>query len=221
MKLCESGLLLAILAVSPAAPASAGQLSLMIDGGRVTLIATDVTVGQILDEWARVGQTTVVNRDDLPDSPVTLQLTSVPEKLALDVILRSTSGYVATPRRAEKPGLSFYDRILVLSTSSVQRSPSSVQPSPRHLTPTPPLVPAEAQSSPRVQGLVGPAPEQVEVDEPQEEEQDGAQALPLAFQGAAPARETPRPAAGIPPGATSRPGIVTPAAASLPKPMPD
>ena len=42
-----------------AGTAEAGELNLTIANGRVTLIAHDVTVRQILDEWARVGQTKI------------------------------------------------------------------------------------------------------------------------------------------------------------------
>ena len=46
-----------------ASVASAGDLKLTIDNGRVTLIAQDVPLRQILDEWARIGKTTIVNAD--------------------------------------------------------------------------------------------------------------------------------------------------------------
>ena len=106
-------LLLGILVVSlAAAPGSAGELKLEIKAGRVTLVAEDVTLRRILDEWARVGRTTVINSDALSGCPVTLQLISVPEKLALEIILRPASGYIAATRHAESPGPSFYDRIV-------------------------------------------------------------------------------------------------------------
>lgn len=223
MRLCKGGLLIGVLAGVLAAPAaSAGQLRLEIHAGRVTLVARDVTVGQILDEWARVGQTTVIiNGDGLPLSPVTLELTSVPEPLALDVILRFTSGHIAAQRRAENPGLSLYDRIVVLSTTAVA-------PPPQHLAT--PLTSGEAQSPAAVPDLAGPAPGEEELEEVQGEE-DGAQALPLPFQESGPAQETPQPARGVPPGATNPvgspagtsrvPGFVAPAPEPLSELMPD
>ena len=42
--------------------------------GRVTLVAKDVTVREILAEWARVGQTRIVNAEKLTGGPVTLEL---------------------------------------------------------------------------------------------------------------------------------------------------
>jgi type II secretory pathway component GspD/PulD (secretin) len=77
-----------------AATASAGELKLTIGNGLVTLVAKDVTIREILAEWARVGQTRIVNADKLTGGPVTLELTNVPEAQALDTVLRSAAGYV-------------------------------------------------------------------------------------------------------------------------------
>ena len=106
----------AFLAVA-AVPAVAGELSLSIANGRVTLIARDVPVHQILSEWARVGQTRIVNGEKVVGPPVTLELRDVPEAKALEAVLRSASGYVLAPRPAAAPGASMYDRIMILATS--------------------------------------------------------------------------------------------------------
>ncbi len=100
-----------------AAPAAAGELRLSMANGRVTLIAKDVTVREILNEWARVGQTRIVNGEKLTGGPVTLELTDVPEAQALDAVLRSAAGYVMAPRLAGSPGSSRYDRIMILASS--------------------------------------------------------------------------------------------------------
>jgi len=100
-----------------AVPAAAGELRLSMGNGRVTLIAKDVTVREILNEWARVGQTRIVNGEKLTGGPVTLELTDVPEAQALDAILRSAAGYVMAPRLAGSPGSSRYDRIMILASS--------------------------------------------------------------------------------------------------------
>ena len=117
-------LLLALIALSLAVPArAASELKLEIRDGKVTLDAKDVTVRQILAEWARVGQTRIVNLERVGSGQVTLQLTAVPEREALDIILRSLSGYMAAPRPGGSAGASAYDRILVLPTSSVAAAP--------------------------------------------------------------------------------------------------
>src|ERR671910_12972 len=91
-------------------PASAAGLTLSIQDGFVTLDAQDVTVRQILTEWARIGQTQIVNVERITGGPITLKLERIPEKQALDIILRSIPGYMALPRAAFVANASIYDR---------------------------------------------------------------------------------------------------------------
>ena len=58
--------IIAAIALVPAT-ATAGELRLSIANGRVTLVAQDVTVKQILDEWGRVGQTTIIGAERLDE----------------------------------------------------------------------------------------------------------------------------------------------------------
>jgi hypothetical protein len=99
-----------------ATTATAGELRLSIANGRVTIVAQDVPVRQILDEWGRVGQTQVVGAERLTGTPVTLELHDVPEGRALETLLRSASGYIAKPRSGTA-GTSSYDRILIMPAS--------------------------------------------------------------------------------------------------------
>jgi hypothetical protein len=99
------------------------QVQLSIRDGRVTLVAKDATVRQILTEWARVGQTRFINAERIPGGPISVQLTDVPEQQALDLLLRNLSGYVAAPRPTAVSSLSRYDRILVMPTAAAQRQP--------------------------------------------------------------------------------------------------
>src|SRR5947208_2417527 len=101
-----------LLSSSPAR----AEVHLTIQNGRVTLIAKDATLRQILTEWARVGQTRIVNGERVPGGALTLQLTDVPELQALDILLRSLSGYVAAPRAAAVANASQFDRILIIPT---------------------------------------------------------------------------------------------------------
>ena len=98
-------------------PASAGELKLTMQNGRVTIVADNVPLRQILQEWARVGQTKIVNADKLAGPSVTLQLVDALEKDALDVLLRSASGYIAAPRPVPVANAAFYDRVTILATS--------------------------------------------------------------------------------------------------------
>src|SRR4051794_41727458 len=88
----------ALVTACAATGAFAGELKLTIANGKVTLFAKDVTIREILAEWARVGQARIVNAEKLTGGPVTLELTDVPEAGALDAILRSAAGYVLAPR---------------------------------------------------------------------------------------------------------------------------
>ena len=149
--------LIALLAV--AAPASAGDVQLEIRDGRVWMTATNATVAEILSAWARVGGTTIVNGEKLGGASLTLELNDVPEKEALDVVLRSASGYMAVNRTAAG-GSSAFDRILILANSVAPREaprPQAQQPffvMPEQPMPQP--VPGAAMPGQEVQRLIGP-----------------------------------------------------------------
>lgn len=98
--------------------ADAGTVSLSLHDGLVTLTAQDVPLREVIGAWQKTGQTVFVNADRLAGPPVTLQLTNVPERQALDLILQSAAGYMAAPRTTYVPGASVYRLIFVLATST-------------------------------------------------------------------------------------------------------
>jgi hypothetical protein len=98
-------------------------VDLQFDAGRVTLSARNVPVRAILTEWARLGGATIVNGDRVGGPPVTIELDEVPERQALDILLRSVAGYMLAPRRTESDGASAFDRILILADSAAPRNP--------------------------------------------------------------------------------------------------
>jgi hypothetical protein len=103
-----------------ALPAQAQQLTLQINSGRVTLDAVNVPARQILAEWSRIGGTKVIGAEKITGTPLTLRFVDMPERQALDIILRNVAGFMAAPRQASAvPGASAYDRILIMATSSV------------------------------------------------------------------------------------------------------
>ena len=110
-----------------ALPVQAQQaLKLEIQNGRVSLEATSVPARQILAEWAKVGGTKVVGGDKITGAPLTLKLVNMPERQALDIILRNAAGYMAAPRLASAtPGASNFDRILILPTSAAASASSA------------------------------------------------------------------------------------------------
>jgi hypothetical protein len=110
------------------------QVRLQIENGLVTLEAQNVSVRQILAEWARVGGARIVNGEKVAGGPVTLQLKAIPERQALDTILRGVSGYMLASRQAGAPGMSGFDRILILPTSAAPRAASAPAPAPASST---------------------------------------------------------------------------------------
>ncbi len=97
------------------------DVQVTMQDGRVSIVAKDATLRQILTEWARVGQTKIVNVERIPGGPMTLELQNVTEDHALDILLRSLSGYLAAPRPTPAPNLSRFDRILVMPTVAAAR----------------------------------------------------------------------------------------------------
>jgi hypothetical protein len=199
--------LLAALILIPSGHARADELKLSIADGLVTLIAADVPLRQILAEWARVGETTIVNGEKLWGPPMTLQLVDVPEAQALDALLRAASGYVAAPRRPGTTGASSFDRILILPTSRApaQSAPVAAPPAfTRQPQPQPQHVPAEYQEDPAGE------PD----DMPGEIAQPGVQPVPGAqgFPGGPEDAEEPPPVLTAP-----RPGMLPPVPGGVPR----
>jgi hypothetical protein len=108
---------LAALACGLSSQAVAGELKLSMQDGRVTIIADNVPLRQILQEWGRVGRTTIVNAEKLSGPAMTMQLINAPEKEVLDILLRSAAGYIAAPRPVAMAGAAMYDRVTIMATS--------------------------------------------------------------------------------------------------------
>ncbi len=119
---------------------AADDLEVSFRDGRVTIIAIDVPVRTILQEWSRVGETEFVEADELTGRPVQLKLVNVPEAKALRILLRQAAGYVAAPRAKRPIEGSRFDRVLVMATTQDPVS-SSYQSSLGSSTPVP--VPAQ------------------------------------------------------------------------------
>jgi hypothetical protein len=98
--------------------ALAQQLELSFKAGRVTLDARDVTIRQILDEWARRGEVIIGNAELVGDRRVSLQLDAVPERQAMDAVLGSVAGYVIVARGADSAGPSIFGRMFLVARSA-------------------------------------------------------------------------------------------------------
>jgi hypothetical protein len=146
-------------------PVSAAGLQMSIRDGRVTIDAQDVTVRQILTEWAKIGKTHIVNVERITGGPITLKLENVPEKQALEIVLRAVPGYMAVPRQTFVADASIYDRILLMPTTTAvaaarpQPAPAfpGMQPGMTQLRPAPPAL---------APGMVPEPPEPDDQDDP-------------------------------------------------------
>ena len=121
---------------------AAAEVQLTINNGRVSISAKNATVSQILAEWAKIGQTRIVNGERVSGGPVTLELTDVSEIEAIEVLLRSAGGYLLAPRAAAIANGSRFDRILILPTSGAPRpsavaTPAPAFPQPQFTQPSP------------------------------------------------------------------------------------
>jgi hypothetical protein len=226
------------LLLASALPAIAQQpVTLQFDGGRVTLSARNAPVRTILAEWARLGGATVVNGERVAGPPVTLELTDVPERQALDVILRGVAGYMLAPRRVGSVGVSAFDRIMILPTSVAPRNPpptAAAAAGPRPILPRPAViarppeaaldVPADVEIedvSAETEPLVNPpaipgsrfppVPRPLPgVGPPQDQEEPEADGPGAPSPGAAVA-PTPSNPFGVPAGSSATPGVISPA----------
>lgn len=140
----------AVLATSPAS----AQVRLTMADGQVSLSARNATASQILAEWTRVGQTRIVNGERIPGPPLTIELTSIPEAQALDIILRAASGYLLAPRATPSRTASKYDRILIVPTSTATRA----------AVPAPTAVPAQGFVQPRFNQVASPQDDSDDLD---------------------------------------------------------
>ena len=128
---------LCLLAV-PSHSATAQSLSLRLEGGTVTLHATNVTVDEILARWSKTTGLTVVSQNGHgSDIPVTLDLTGVPERDALRLILRDLSGYIMGEKRDPLTGAVRIDRLVILPDSAARAR--EAEPPPRRRAAAPPV----------------------------------------------------------------------------------
>ena len=216
--------------------AASAEVQISIRDGQVSIAAKDATVRQIMTEWARVGHTKIVNVERIAGAPMTIELKNVPEKDALDLLLRSISGYIAAPRAPFVSNASLFDRIVVMPTSAAPSTtaPSSAPPPPfaaqtglaqapgqddeeRTVVqpargtifstfPQPQIGNPQRSVPAATPGAIGAPPQQQQPQVPQVQ----PQVIPQAPAPAPPA-QTPGASPGAPFGAVSAPGMIAPA----------
>ena len=218
-KIYRCAIAVALVALSASyAYAAPGELKLTISNGRVTIVADQVPVSRILAEWSRIGQTRIVNGERLLTN-VSLEVIDWPERKALDLVLRSASGYMAAERQVAlaNPSASSFDRIMILpfskgpaNTMPVAAAPAPFSPRPMPQQPEvdddqPVVVPAPMQQQPQTQSMPGmpPAPQNVP-GQPQQQMINPNAPTTLPRPGMLPQTTQPVPF-GTPPGAQPKP----------------
>ncbi len=210
-------ILVTSLALVASAHAAGGPVELTIHDGRVWLVARDATISQILEEWARVGQTTITNADRVPGGRVTLELPGVPERQALDLLLRSASGFVATTRAAfvaSAAPLSEFERIVIVGASQTPAASVAAQemPTPNPAPPRPAMTQPIAPGVQRILGSDGRPVADDQEDAPTRATQPPPASMPPGF-AAPPQTATPNPSAPSAPAGTApqtAPGVPVP-----------
>lgn len=147
------GVAVLIVSVAPARAQGARKLDISFDNGMVTLVAENVTLREILTEWARKGGSRIVNADKLTGTPVFLtEFKQEPEAAVLRALLREAPGYGLAMRDAPAGGSSTVGTVLILATRSVAVSTSTVAPpgnaQPQFQQPQPQAAPRIIQGSP-------------------------------------------------------------------------
>lgn len=197
------------LAMAPQ-PVQAQTLHLAFHDGAVSLVAENVTVRQVLDEWARLGGTRVVNAHLLGGARISLQLDRVPEAQAIDRLLESAAGYVAR-RRSGTTGPSDFALILVLATSDPTTAATGTAPASHEAEPAvePPPAALAPENDPTPDAPDPDADPDSDVSSSNEANGRAPRTQPLQGRLASEAPETPVPADQLPAGRPegARPGI--------------
>ncbi len=152
--------LLVFVFTAPARAQESRTLEISFNAGRVTLVAENVTLREILAEWARTGGSKIVNVEEVVGDPVLLtRFENQPEAEVLRTLLREVPGYGASMRAATQEGASAVEAVYILATRSAVApasfaTPSATNPSvaavldPNFLTPEPESAPRLILGSP-------------------------------------------------------------------------
>jgi hypothetical protein len=129
---------------------STRKLDISFNAGRVTIVAENVTLAEILGEWSRKGGSKIVNAERLPGGPVMLtEFKDQPEADVLRTLLREAPGYGAAMRTAGAGGASSVQTVYILAVRAMTASTNSApMASPVQQSPSPVAAPRQIQGSP-------------------------------------------------------------------------
>ena len=159
MTLRSTHLIGAALGVLVAAGVSSAQgVRIEFKDGLVTLSAQQAPLRVVLAEWARLGGTTIVGREQVAGAPMTLELTGVTERQALEILLRDVPGFMLAAREDVTTGVSRFDRIMLLPTTTAPRT----APAATFSSAPPPPFANNNSNAPEQEGFVNRAAEEAE-----------------------------------------------------------
>jgi hypothetical protein len=101
------------------------KLELSFDNqGRVTIVASQVTVSEILAEWGRKGGTKIQGADRLTGGVIQIPMMfdNRPELEVIEALTRQAAGVSVAPRRVGSPGASRFESIYIVATSAASAS---------------------------------------------------------------------------------------------------
>ena len=113
---------------TPAAPERKLELTFDLQG-RVTLVAKNVSIAEILAEWGRKGGTRI--QGTLAGGPIQIPMLfeNRPELEVIEALTRQAAGVSVAPRRVGTTGASRFETIYILATSSAtQQTPYASAP---------------------------------------------------------------------------------------------
>jgi hypothetical protein len=134
-------LLSAFLFVAGSAMPAAAEVTIAFHDGKVTILAHNATLRQVLAAWEASGGTRIKNREQVPNLAVSIDLVDVPEARALATLLRPLTGFIASPRRTPVEGASTFAHLVVVPSLAPppQAAPAVTPPRPGMPSGNPPF----------------------------------------------------------------------------------
>ena len=135
----------------PVRAQNARKLDISFNAGRVTIVAENVTLAEILGEWSRKGGSRIVNAEQLRGTPVMLtEFKDQPEADVLRTLLREAPGYGAAMRTATPAGASTVQTVFILAVRAITPNSSAASPMASQVqqSPSPVAAPRMIQGSP-------------------------------------------------------------------------
>lgn len=140
-----------LVGMVPAGAQNARKLDVSFSDGRVTIVAENVTLQEILAEWAKKGGSRIINAERLPAARVMLtEFKDQPEAEVLRTLLREAPGYGAAMRTDAPTGGSTVQTVFILAARAIAPTATNAPPvnQPQIQAPPPQAAPRMLQGSP-------------------------------------------------------------------------